>query len=540
MLLILLMANPYSIVFGREETAHLSLKKTAVSDKKLQRYVVKKGEWLFEIMRSQMGITSHRFSIVKKLNPQLKNLNRIYPGQIIMLPEKDPTLSISEESTAPTKAYTVKKGDFISRIVVQQLRVKPRDVVKTVNRIRHLNPDIKNADRIYPGQVLKLPRRSILITSKDDKSSQADSPETKILEKTEKKMMPPEIRLDIIRHIIERMNGSLVTVGKHYIPIPQMGQVTIDCSMIPVAELEDGNTVLVDFTDRVPDSLKKVIQANWKNYHVVKADSTDGIVAILKKIINASNTYTIVKETKTYTVGKNPPVQLAFDWIISKKTSGDGKAYAQGLVFLTDNSHMLPGPIIAYAGRNGLIVSEIVDGQGLMSASNVKYTIPEAPVLSTGAGKDLAYALLTTLNYAPVKDTEVRIFDPVKDGFNLSITADLLVKKGDGQVMIHTKRLPQQFVDNLKNRGIDTIILEEDDSRKSVIGKTLHALNIPYSADTVIFSEPENAGKPRASIMFPAFKVPRNKGFVYLIDFDMDREIYAYLHARREVNLVRF
>jgi LysM repeat protein len=533
------MAHPYSVVFAKEETARLSLKKTAISDKKLQPYVVKKGEWLFEIMRSQMGITSHRFSIIKKLNPQLKNLNKIYPGQIIMLPEKDPTRSISEESTDPATSYMVKKGDYISRIVVNQLHVKPRDVFKAVNQIRRLNPDIKNANMIYPGQVLQLPRRSIFITQKDDKSSVVDS-QQKIIEKTGKKVMPPEIRLDIIRHIIGRMNGSLVTVGKHYIPITQMGQVTIDCSMIPVAELEDGSTVLVDFTDRVPNSLKKVIQANWKNYHVVKADSTDSIVAILRKIINASNAYAIVQGTKPYTVGKNPSLQFALDWVISKKAPGDGKAYTQGLIFLADNSHMLPGPMIDYAEKNGLIVSAIVDGQGLITASNLKYTIPEAPVLSAGEGRDLAYALLATLNYTPIKDTEVRIFDPAKDGFNLSITADLLVKKGDRQVMIHSKRLPQQFVDNLKNRGIDIIFLEEGDNRKSIIGKTLHALNIPYSADTFIFSEPQNTSKPRASITFPAFKVSGNKGFVYLIDFNMDRDLYGYLHSKQEVNFVRF
>ncbi len=539
LILILFLVNPQSVVLAREDTAHLSLKKTAISDQKLQPYVVKKGEWLFDIMRNQLGITSHRFTIIKKLNPQLKNLNKIYPGQVIMLPEKDPTGSISDRHATET-SYKARKGDSLTRIAVRQLNVKPGDVVKTVNQIRRLNPDIKNANRIYPGQVVQLPRRSIVITKQDEKTSQVDSPEIKKSEKKEKKVMPPENRLDIIRHVIGRMNGSLVTAGKHYIPIPQTGQVTIDCAMIPVAELEDGSTILVDFTDRVPDSLKKLIQANWKNYHVVKADSTDGIVAILQKIINASGAYTITKETKPFVLGKSPSVQITIDWLISKKTSGDGKSYSQGLVFLTDNSHMLPGPMTAYAERNGLIVSEIVDGQGLVSASNPKYIIPEIPVLFAGAGRDLAYALLVTLNYSPLRATDVKIFDSVTDGFNLSIAADLLVKKGDRQVMIHSKKLPQQFVDNLRNKGIDTVFLEEGDSRKSVIEKTIRVMNIPCSADIFMFSEPEKINKPKGSVRFPAFKVTKNKGFLYLIDFDMDREIYGYLHTKWEVNIVKF
>ncbi|MEI8172796.1 MAG: LysM peptidoglycan-binding domain-containing protein [Deltaproteobacteria bacterium] len=540
LLFVLPLINPAHELCAKEGTAHISLKKTAIPRQKVRPYVVKKGERLFDIMQNQVGITSHRFAIIKQFNPKLNNLNKIYPGQIIMLPEKEPQESVASEDTASRKVYTTRKGDSMSRIAYRQLNVKPADILKAVKLIAQLNPDIKNLNRIYPGQVLQLPRRSIVITRQDVKAPQVEASEAKKDERKEKIVMPPENRMDIIRQIIGRMNGSLMTAGKYFIPIPQMGQVTIDCAMIPVAELEDGSTILVDFTDRVPESLKKMIQTNWQNYRVVKAGGNDGIISILQKIINASSTYTMSRETKPFSTGKNPTLQFMLDWTISKKTSGKGKPYLQGLIFVSENSQLLPRPMNVYAGKNGLIITEIMDGQGLVGAQDLKYTVPDIPVITGNSAKDMIYALLLTLGYSPVKDTEVRIFDSARDGFNLSIMADLLVKKGDRYVMVHSKQIPQQFMDNLKNRDTDAVFLGEGESRKSVIKKILQVMNIPYTFDTFLFSEPDKASQPRGIIRIPAFKIARDKRSLYLIDFDMDGDIYGHLHHKWEVNLVKF
>jgi LysM repeat protein len=534
--LIPILVNLNQEIMAKEETAHLSLKKTAVSNQNTRNYVVKKGDCIFNIMRDEVGIESRRFSVIKKFNPHLKNLNKILPGQIIILPEKD----VNTDDSASKAVYTAKKGDSLIRIAIRQLKVKRGDIEKTVKLIRQLNPGIKDLDRIYPGQVLNLPQGSIEVTKQDTASPHADLYDSSKNEQKEIPIMPPSNRLDAIRHVISRMNGSFMTGGKYFIPIPQMGQVTIDCSIIPVAELDDGSAVLLDIADRVPDTLKKMIQENWKNYHIIKAGSNDDIITILKKIIGASKSYAISKVTKPFTAGNNPPIQFNPDWIISKKAAAEERTYHQGLNFVSDDSQLLSRPMIEHANRNGLIISEIMDGRGLISAPDLKYSAPEIPIINATTTKDLAYAILLSLGYSPVKDAEVKIFDLVRDGFNLSITADLLVKKGARSVLFHLKRIPQQFIENLKLKGTDTAFLEEGASRKYVIEKTIQAMNISYSLDRFLFSEPEKVDKPRVAIIIPAFNIARDKGYLYLIDFDMDRDIYRLLHNKWGVNVIRY
>ncbi len=70
------------------------------------------------------------------LNPnKITNPNKIYVGQAITIP-----------STAPT--YIVQKGDTL-KIIAGKFGT-------TVDKLLQLNPNIKNADLIYTGQVINV------------------------------------------------------------------------------------------------------------------------------------------------------------------------------------------------------------------------------------------------------------------------------------------------------------------------------------------------------------------------------------------------
>jgi LysM repeat protein len=439
------------------------------------------------------------------------------------------------EESSPTMNYTIRKGDSISRIAMRELNVKLPELRKAVDDIKQLNPDIRNYNMIYPGQTLQLPRRSIVITKQEAESS----PEVVKDEAKDKPIILPRAHLDIIKVVINRMNGSLITLGKYYIPIPELGQVTIDCSTIPIVEMDDGSSIFWDFSNRIPDTLKNMIQSNWKNYHSVEIVSSDDTAAILQKIVNASNTYSMTRRTTPYTIGAIPPLQLSVDWIITKRTK-ENKPYLQGLSFVSDNSRLLPKPMITYAERNGMIMTEILDGQGVASAPDEKYTLPQMSKMNVSTNMELVNSLLNELGYQTTRDTEVGILDASASGFYLSIKADVLAKKGDKQIIILSKKIPQQFTDSLKTRGTEIVTLDGGETKKTVIETVLRAANIPFSFASFSFSIPEKTDKPAGTISFPAFKITRDKGDFYLVDFDIDRDIYGLLNNKWEVNIVRY
>jgi len=193
-----------------------------------------------------------------------------------------------------------------------------------------------------------------------------------------------------------------------------------------------------------------------------------------------------------------------------------------------------------YAERNGMVMTEILDGQGVASAPDEKYTLPQMSNMNVSANMELVNSLLYELGYQTIRDSEVGVLDAAASGFDFSIKADLLAKKGDKQIIIVSKKIPQQFVDSLKTRGTETVSIDAGETKKSVIEKILKAANIPFSFASFSFSVPEKTDKPAGTISFPAFKITRDKGDFYLIDFDIDRDIYGLLNNKWEVNIVRY
>jgi hypothetical protein len=247
----------------------------------------------------------------------------------------------------------------------------------------------------------------------------------------------------------------------------------------------------------------------------------------------------MTKRTTPYAIGAIPPLQLSLDWTITKRTN-ENKPYLQGLSFVSDNSRLLPKPMIQYAERNGMIMTEILDGQGVASAPDEKYTLPQMSNMNASTNTELVNSLLYELGYQTTRDTEVGILDASASGYDLSIKAEVLARKGDKQIIIVSKKIPQQFIDSLKTRGTETVTLDGGETKRTVIDKVLKVANIPFSFSSFSFSVPEKTDRPTGTISFPAFKITRDKGDFYLIDFDIDRDIYGLLNNKWEVNIVRY
>ena len=95
-------------------------------------YVVVRGDTMLKIAR-RFGV---RYSSLLAANPQIRNPSLIYPGQVIYLP-----------SAAPVY-YTVRSGDTLRKIASRY--------GTSVASLIALNPQIRNPNLIYRGQVIRV------------------------------------------------------------------------------------------------------------------------------------------------------------------------------------------------------------------------------------------------------------------------------------------------------------------------------------------------------------------------------------------------
>ena len=568
-----LLAAIFSAVFfcessmAKEDTAQITLKKTATSKQNLYTYTVKKGDMISTIIRQIPNIKKEdiqdNYNIIKDLNPDISDLNKLYVGQLLVLPGKplDKTQQNKMESnTADSDAapvshstnhaggntYAIKKGDTLIKIIHRELKIKTntRQMLKVIQSI---NPNIVNVDRIYAGQTIKLPNQTVFVKASEEdrlvvqevlKQAESQTQPEEVIELNEKIVMPQEARLALIKHVITQMNGSIMTMGNYYLPIPKIGQVTIDCSKIPVIEFDDQTMMFLDLDNRAENNLKKIINDNWANYHLIKVDKKDDVIAVLKKIFNSVKGYSMTKREKPMTIGSLPPVDVIVDWVITKFTSKQSQPLMQGLCIVYGNNPLLPKSIKNYAQKNGLIITEFSEETGIAGNPEEIYSLPPMPVFPTTSVKDFSYALLSYLWLKADKDADVKIFDIVKDGFNLSIKADVLVKSDNKRYVIYSRNLPMQFVNALKKTGHEVLFIAENDSPKIIMEKILPSFNITFASGFFTFSGIDKNQAPYV-LSFDGTKIKTDND-LYVIDFEIDQGLRSLLREAWGANIARY
>jgi LysM repeat protein len=547
---------------AREDTAQISLKKTAVSKQNLHIYTVKKGDVISAIIRRIPGITMEdipdNYRIVKKLNPDIANLNKLYPGQILVLPGKDPNAAEeNNEEAAPAaltastaivgaRIYTVRKGDSLIKIIHRDVKIEA-DTVKTLELVQSLNPHIVNVNKIYAGQIIKLPGKKVFVRAPEEAKpveqlrGQTDEKQTrqeKLIEVIDKKEMPLEARMAVIKQVVTELKGSVLSTGNYYLPIPRTGQVTIDCSKIPVIEFDDKTTVLLDWENRLNDNLKKMIHDNWTYFRAVKVDKKDDVIAVLRKIIAATKTYSMAKRDIPATAGSLPPLEVFVDWTISGTNPRQGHPLIQGLRIVSGNNTLLPKAIKDYARKNSLLITEIDEETGLAGKPEEIYSLSPLPVFSTTTAKDFSYALLTYLGFVTAKEADVKVFNMAKDGFNLSIKADVLVKNNGISYIIFSRSLPQQFINVLRAAGYELIFVADSDSPKKTMEKFLSRLAVPYASGYFTFSGADKNQAPY-TFGFAGTKIKTGKDY-YIIDFEIDEGLRGLLGESWSAGIARY
>lgn len=573
----------YQPVMAKEDTAQLKLRKTAISKKRLYTYTIKEGDVIANIIKNIPGVqekdVSVNYQLIKELNPDIPDIDKLESGQLIVLPGKPvseaqkakveaapvpetapakvtkvakaaPAVPAEETgvstsaSTGKGKAYKIKRGDTLTKIIYRELKPKKINFYRTLRAVKSINPSIKNVNKIYAGTVIKLPGETVFVKSSDEiKATKseilADTEKTgepaKIIEIKEKKMMPPEARLAVLKQIVTQMNGSLVSTGNYYLPIPNAGQVTIDCSQIPVVEFDDGTTVFVDLENRAHSNLKKMISDNWSNFYLVRVAGDDDVFSILRKVINHSKNFSMIKSDKPLTLGSLPPVELAVDWVILKSGKGQPQPI-QGLRSIYENNQLLPKSVKNYSQKNGVTITEISGESGIVGKPDEVYSLPAIPFFPKTSARDFAAGLISYLGLSAEKEVDIQLFDKAKDGFDLSIKADIVLNKDNKKYVISSQALSQQFINALKQAGTQTILISDNDTPEKTIENILNGLDIPFSQGSYTFSGLEKNQAPYA-IKFSGTRIYQ---LLYVVDFDIDIELRGLIKEVWSADIARY
>lgn len=162
---------PLSPLLGSDAAPRLFFKKEIANapEESAVTHKVRQGEWLYEILRSY-GFSDDEIPpllrAIAKLNPHIRDLDNLQPGQRIYIPPVKPIQAPASFTPPPAsellkyieRGYTVRRGDTTVQILRQQAGV-PEHLIfnEFLGLFQDLNPQLSNINALDVGQKIRLP-----------------------------------------------------------------------------------------------------------------------------------------------------------------------------------------------------------------------------------------------------------------------------------------------------------------------------------------------------------------------------------------------
>jgi len=455
-------------------------------------------------------------------------LKRFYPAFFVLFFAASPLIAQEDSAHLVFKRkpalrsadriteYTVKKFDSLIKIIIRELHIKNHHLRFIREEILPLNPGIKDINIIHPGQKIYLPKLEAI---------NGEVPQTKLV---------PRLNFGILKHIIEKMGGSLNRTGEHIIPLGASGRVIIDCSRMPVLDFPDGTVIILDTGNHLPPDIQSLVLKTWKNYRILNVHPAWGTMELLSACIKTLAPAYSMKDIKSGLLVKKVRLHLPSSFLIS----GEKNLLIHRATNLEESFPSFIGEILKDLDVE--VIEVLGDKEVLSGDKEVKKSSTPLPHLTASTAEEFLQEILKFFGYPPEQTKEITIFSAREDGFDLRAPVQCGVEKDGRKIYFTFSPFPQHFQKLLSERNILVVSLPVAD-RKQMIEKVARALNISFLDGPKAFTIPHILPGSQITVSFSTIKFPYTPaGSVHFVDFSLDNRIYTFLHDKLGHRFVKY
>jgi hypothetical protein len=479
-----------------------AVRKDDVSGGSYERYTVKKDDYLWKILRDKGFIPgpdiSELLSAIKGMNTSLKNLDLIHPGQTILIPltivpkkshesEVDEffqksVMGFSSLEGVNLENYRVKPGDNISKVVMSKYTIPPHCLyTEYLDLVRMFNPTMKNADLIYPNQVIRLPIYSPeMVRAPIEKplKSKLKMAEPVVTARSQKPPKTLPLRREL-RDIFDQIGEEWVDSGEQFIPLKSGGHVKLKADSFPTLNLRNGRMLIVDLHNELPEDIARLIESDWQDYKVVRLPPHENLKAALDKLFAASGYHDVLGSGERLKLQSDIDITLAGDWvIIPQKAAGNTPEDIIALTLITTPIERTPLVVKRYLKRLGVTVLDYPDFP--LSGKAEEETPLEKIPFEKGSRSSLP-ALLLHLSGQPFSsDVKIPVYQSGETGFSLIIHADIFFSRAGNDCIIDTTGLSPDIIELLAKHRFRALTLAGEKDPCKITELLLDFLDVEF------------------------------------------------------------
>jgi len=560
LLMALLLPLEQALSAEGEDTYSISLAQTAEIDQEKNRevreidknrkalietYTVKKGDHLWHLFRKR-GILEKKnlyelIDVLKRLNPSLQNLDLIYPGQRIVIPltltpvgglpilaPKPSVVTIPVEALKDIdlENYMVKSGDSLIKVVKERFGVSEEEISgQYLGMLRKANPSIENLNRIYPGQLVKLPVFSAQMVRAPIQRKRTPTPQEQ-----ERLPIKGSVVAQQLTEIFSLIGEEWATTGEHYIPLKSGGQVNLKADSFPVLNVSNGNRVIVDLYRDLPEKMAQAITSSWDNYKIVQLKKEDDLRQALDRVLAACGYYRIYKQGEPLDLVGDIRIRMTADWIIQPLPSQGEGIGRMILLTLTDS-------------RTAGMSPEIKSFLETLHLKVIEYpsSEPPKPVVLEGVdvleasqkGPELIEMVLNLTGRSFSKNVEIPVYQGQKTQFSLVVKADFFLYVDGRESIIDHSGLGEETISLLRDQGMQVLSIHSEKDPYLTVSRILEFVGVKFDSNPHPFMASSRGESRNVKMTIPGIVFQDNHGQnIFASHLRLPDEIVGFLYKK--------
>jgi len=485
-------------------------------------YVVQKNDYIWKLFREKGEISTKDFpdfiSIFGRLNPHIQDMDRILPGQRILIPLKKlaanaypnqetglvtiPFMTLvdtSELLKTHSNAHTVKSGETVSVLIARQFgNYGSRSYNAGIKLFQFLNPDVKDLDRIYTGQELNLPDASIqeeswyasLLDEASGIANQADLDKKIYGGKVEKESASDTARTSSeggpssgLKEAAKLMGAELMNKGRYFQPNGEGKEMELDLDRFPMMELKDGSRIIFPDKTEINEEALNTLSSNWPGATIVPVSPDDSYEHILDTVFQLGEKKGIKDSLSISDNGINIRVQAR--WILDEPETD---FYPERHICVTpvaNPEERTPNVIVQYLGTKNVIIKETLGDT--IKGPLVENDVPDAPAdmfdeIAPSDQPKLVAKCLEILGY-PYSQRSTITFPYA--GIQIKAIANIILRTNNIPLLVDFGDFHGDAITALKKTGFDIVQINATDDADTVLKKILDALEVPFKKNPV-------------------------------------------------------
>jgi hypothetical protein len=285
------------------------------------------------------------------------------------------------------------------------------------------------------------------------------------------------------------LDGNLLNRGTYFFPRKGKEDFELDLSRFPVIELKDGSRIVfADKTDASKTDLN-LLSALWENVHIIEIEKDTPVETILGAVFQ--DVPKEITQTEISFADNGMEVVVTAKWIKPEPPEEDGSARYTCISLIEDMTQRTSDAIVRYLGQHHVTIKDILENEdGIVepessTASSTPFVLPDVLTLTPINPKAFVRDLVEAMGNQYSRDITVTF--PYA-GIQVQAISNLVSTGSDREFLIDFGDLYGDAVTEIQKTGLKVVQIRQDESMNTLITHLLDAIGKPYTSDPVFYA----------------------------------------------------